>query len=510
MSSGSLGRMVAALAMALLIPVGLGSCAQPRQQSTEPGMQQFYSQKLHWAPCAGGMQCTKLLAPLDWAHPGSGSISLALVRQRATGTKQGSLLINPGGPGASGVSFITTNIDGAVDATLQEHFDIIGFDPRGVGESSPVSCYSAQQLDSYLYAIVPAEVGSNAWIDAQTASARAFAAACKKNTGPVLAHIDTVSAAHDLDLERALLGEEKLTYLGYSYGTYLGTVYAGLYPDRVGRMVLDGAEDPWVSGSTGSIDTSQEEAFEGDLRAYLKSCIAGETVAIGSEHCAFGGSVASAMKAVSALLASLNSHPIRNSDGRMLGSATLAAAVFNDLYDPSQWADLNSLFLQVQTGNAGKAFDSSDSYNDRNPDGTYSDNEFEANAAIGCLENGGDSSRAVMKADAEALLKAAPVLGIYDAYTGILCAEWPYGPVALPKIVHAAGAPPILVIGTTGDPATPYSDATALAKQLASGVLVTNHGEGHTAYGKGNHCIDSTVDSYFVSGTVPSRDPHCR
>lgn len=498
-------------AVALLVSLGVVACSTSAppfvEQPISASVQAFYTQKLHWIPCADGKQCTTLRAPLDWQHPASASISLALVRQRATGVKQGSLLMNPGGPGESGVSFIKDDINDAVDASLQEHFDIVGFDPRGVGESTPVTCYSDRQLDAYLYAIVPGKIGSTAWIDTQTAHAQAFAAACKKNTGPLLGHIDTLSAAHDL--ERALLGESKLTYLGYSYGSYLGTLYAGLYPHRVGRMVLDGAEDPWTGANNGTTDTSQEEAFEGDLRAYLAACLAGKTRAVAHDRCAFSGSVASALTAISALLTSVNAHPIRNSDGRMLGSATLAGAIFNDLYDPSQWPDLNGLFLHVQRGEPGAAFDSSDSYNNRSADGSYANNEFEANTAIQCLEGGGDSTRSSMRADAAALEKAAPVLGIYDAYSAILCAAWPYGPVAFPAVVHAAGAPPILVIGTTGDPATPYAQAVALAKQLDSGVLVTFRGEGHTAYDKGISCIDSTVDRYFISGTVPRADPLC-
>jgi pimeloyl-ACP methyl ester carboxylesterase len=510
--------LAAGLALALFVNLTLfpPAKATSTSASTSAGLARYYAQKLIWHGCGGGMQCTTLSAPLDWGDPGGDSISLALIRHPATGKKLGSLLVNPGGPGASGVDFVANSVGNAVDASVAERYDIVGFDPRGVGASSAVDCYGDAALDGYLYGISPGAIGSDGWIDAQTKTAKAFIEACKKNTGPLLAHIDTTSVARDLDLERAALGESKITYLGYSYGTYLGTIYAGLFPHRVGRMVLDGAEDPWLDNNPADtahrIDTSQEVAFESELRAYLAACLAAKPAAIGKGTCAFAGSpnVGEGMKAVARLLTTVGEHPIRNTDGRMLGSATLATAIYGDLYDPSQWSDLNALFASVQHGEAGTAFASSDSYNDRSTDGTYYDNSVEAGVAINCLEEGGNSNRSAMRRDAAALKKDAPVLGIYDAFNGITCGEWPYGPVAFPDPVTARGAAPILIVGSTGDPATPYAQAKALAHQLASGVLVTYHGDGHTAYNKGVACVDATVDAYLLAGTVPAKDPQCR
>jgi hypothetical protein len=220
--------------------------------------------------------------------------------------------------------------------------------------------------------------------------------------------------------------------------------------------------------------------------------------------------VAGSMTSIAALLTSVGTHPIANSDGRTLGSETLATAIMSDLYDPSDWADLNDLFARVKKGDASTAFESSDYYNDRYSDGGYFDNLEVASLAINCLESGSDDNRADMRKDAASLEKAAPVLGLYQAYGDILCAQWPYGPTDFPAEVHAPGAAPILVVGTTGDPATPYAEAKQLAKQLDSGHLVTYRGEGHTAYDKGISCIDHTVDAYFVDGVVPNTDPLCR
>ena len=505
-----------AAALALSLFVNLALFPPGKSSSTPAGVSRYYAQKLIWEGCGGALQCATLSAPLDWSAPAGDSISLALIRHPATGKKLGSLLVNPGGPGASGVDFIAGSVSDAVDASVEKHYDIVGFDPRGVGASTAVDCYGPAALDGYLYGISPGVIGSDRWIDAQTKAAKAFIQACKNNTGPLLAHVDTTSVARDLDLERAALGDSKINYLGYSYGTYLGTIYAGLFPDRVGRMVLDGAEDPWLDNNPAQnshrIDTSQEVAFESELRAYLGACLAGKVSAVGKGTCAFGSSttVAEGMTAVSRLLTSVGEHPIRNSDGRMLGSSTLATAIYGDLYDPSQWPDLNTLFDSVQHGDAGTAFGSSDSYNDRASGGTYNDNSVEASLAINCLEDGGNDNRSAMRRDAATLKKDAPVLGIYDAYGDITCAEWPYGPVAFPDPVTASGAAPILVVGSTGDPATPYAQAKALAHQLRSGVLVTYHGDGHTAYNKGVHCIDAAVDAYLLAGTVPNKDPQCR
>ena len=508
--------LTAGLALALFVNLTLFPPAKATSTSASSRLAHYYTQKLIWQGCGGGMQCAKLSAPLDWGDPGGDSISLALIKHPATGKKLGSLLVNPGGPGASGVDFVANSVGNAVDASVAERYDIVGFDPRGVGASSAVDCYGDAALDGYLYGISPGAIGSDGWIDAQTKVAKAFIRACEKNTGPLLAHIDTTSVARDLDLERAALGESKINYLGYSYGTYLGTIYAGLFPNRVGRMVLDGAEDPWLDNGPANtahrIDTSQEVAFEKELRAYLAACLAGKSTAIGTGTCAFASSadVDEGMNAVARLLTTVGEHPIRNTDGRMLGSATLATAIYGDLYDPSQWSNLNTLFASVQHGDAGTAFVSSDSYNDRSTDGTYHDNSVEAGLAINCLEDGGNDNRSAMRRDAAELKKDAPVLGIYDAYNGITCAEWPYGPVAFPDPVTAHGAAPILIVGSTGDPATPYAQAKGLAKQLSSGVLVTFHGDGHTAYNKGVHCIDAVVDAYLLAGTVPTKDPQCR
>lgn len=502
----------AAVAIAAVVALTLTGCVTwflpskaPATSTPAPGkvaaaLQPYYSQVLHWTECASGKQCATAKAPLDWSDPGAGQIELALIRQPAKGTKQGSLLTNPGGPGASGFDFVKDSVDYVADATLQDHFDIVGFDPRGVGRSTAVKCYDAKQMDQYLYGITPGVRGSDQWIAENTTVAKDFGEACKKNTGAPLPKVDTVSAARDLDLLRAALGDTKLNYLGYSYGTYLGAVYAGLYPGKTGRLVLDGALDP--AASNFDVTEVQAEGFESALRAYLKSCLT-------QKGCPFTGTVDDAMNTVAQLLASVEKSPIRNSDGRELGANTLVTAIITPLYDATAWSYLDKLFESVMKGSAAVAFTLADTYNNRSADGTYSDNSTEAFVAINCLDYTYNADPAVMRAQAAELAKAAPVIGPYMAYGDIGCANWPYKATGERGPIHANGSAPILVVGTTNDPATPYVWAQNLSSELQNGHLLTYKGEGHTAYNKSNSCVNNAVDHYLVKGTVPPEGTTC-
>jgi len=482
------------------LPSKASTSSTPAPEKVSAALAPFYDQILTWKSCDGGKQCATAKAPLDWKDPGKGQIELALIRQPAKGTKQGSLLTNPGGPGASGFDFVKDSVDFVADATLQDHFDIVGFDPRGVGRSTAVKCYDAKQMDQYLYGITPGERGSDQWIAENTTVAKDFGTACQKNTGAPLPEVDTVSAARDLDLLRATLGDKKLNYLGYSYGTYLGAVYAGLYPGKTGRLVLDGALDP--AASNFEVTQVQAKGFESALRAYLKSCLT-------QKDCPFNGTVDDAMNTIAQLLASVDKSPIRNSDGRELGANTLVTAIITPLYDATAWSYLDKLFESVMQGSASVAFTLADTYNDRNADGTYSDNSTEAFVAINCLDYSYDADPATMRAQAAQLAKAAPVIGPYMAYGDIGCANWPYKTSVQRGPISADGSAPILVVGTTNDPATPYVWAKNLASELQNGHLLTYKGEGHTAYNKSNSCVNGAVDDYLVHGTVPADGTTC-
>ena len=423
------------------------------------------------------------------------------------------------------MEFVQEGVDGVVDSDVAKHYDVVGFDPRGVGESAPVKCYDDTDEDKYLYGVDPATIGSTTWIANEEKKARNFARACEKSTGPVLGHIDTVSAAEDMDLIRSALGDSKINYLGYSYGTFLGTIYAGLFPQNVGKMVLDGADDPWGAdyqpvpadvpaedygvGPSDDSTVAQAIGFEDALDQYLESCQTNVSATVGILRCPFVSTLANAKHRVAGFLASADKHPLKAKDGRVLDGASLATAIDDSLYDPTDWPDLTRMFAEVEDGDPTQAFQFADDYNDRNPDGTYDDNGDLAHLAIGCLEEGPRVDIPFDQREAKELRKVAPILGIYSAYGDLGCSGWKYGPSPFPNPPSAAGTGPILVLGTTGDPATPYASAQDLAAQLDGGHLVTLNGQGHTAYNRGDLCIDTTVDAYLLHGTVPSHDPQC-
>jgi pimeloyl-ACP methyl ester carboxylesterase len=505
-------RLITTMAAAVAVTLGLTGCVpwfmpQPAPTTSTPSVEQvdaplqpFYGQVLQWTDCDDGMQCTTATAPLDWDNPASGSVDLALVRQPATGDRLGSLLLNPGGPGGSGYDFVKDSVDYATDAALQKRYDIVGFDPRGVGRSEPVACYEPAEMDQYLYGLTTAERGSDAWLQEQEASAADFAAACAEKTGALLGEVDTQSAARDLDLLRAVLGDTKLNYLGFSYGTFLGATYAELYPDKVGRLVLDGALDPATSNF--EVTSTQAQGFESALRAYLTDCLAGS-------ECPFDGTVDDAMATIGALLASVDASPITAADGRQLGANSLLTAIIYPLYQATAWSYLSDMFEGVLQGSADGALQFADAYNGRNADGTYADNSTEAFMAINCIDYSYNDDPAMMRAQAAEIEAAAPTIGKYMAFGDISCSNWPYSFAGERQEIHAAGAAPILVVGTTNDPATPYVWAQNLAGQLDSGHLVTYNGEGHTAYNKSNSCVNDAVDDYLIDGVVPTADPMC-
>lgn len=511
-----IARVMAAVALLLGAAMVLSGCTplsglidqlRPERTAPEPAVidgDDFTAQQPDWRSCGGGMECAEVFAPLDWDDPSGERITLSLVKQSAlSGTAMGTIFVNPGGPGASGVDYISESIDYAVGEALQRSYDIIGWDPRGVGGSSAVSCLDAAGMDEFLFGLGATdtlEPGSDEWIAAAAKETAGFGKACLDATGDLLAHVDTASTVRDLDMLRAVVGDEKLNYLGYSYGTYIGARYADAFPERVGRLVLDGAMDPGVSEA--EVVREQTRGFEAALRAYVTDCL-------GSGDCPVTGTVDQAMAQWGALLDRLDDRPIPASDGRMLSSGTMLTAIITPLYSQSNWSYLDDLFVTVSGGDADLAFFLADFYYSRSG-GVYEDNSTEAFMAINCLDypSAAVLDAEAMRADAAELAQIAPTIGRFQGFGDVFCANWPVRGAESREPVTAAGADPILVIGTTGDPATPYRWAVSLAEQLQSGVLVTFEGEGHTAYGQSS-CVNAVVESYFLTGAVPGTDPRC-
>lgn len=500
------------LAAAMLLVLALGGCQTAptptpnRPTATPSGADAFYGQAVSWEPCGDGLRCATVAAPIDWDSPADGSIELALVEHPATGVSQGSLLLNPGGPGGSGWDYVYGGGARSVTPAVAQVFDVVGWDPRGVGRSTPVECYTdTAETDDLLYGTFQDPYGTDGWIRELTAEEGAFAAACERNTGALLGTIDSASNARDMDMLRAVLGDKKLNYLGYSYGTYFGAVYAALFPDKVGRFVLDGAVDPLVSDFESL--KFQMAGFDSALAAYLQSCL-------DSDACPFGGTIDDALAQVGGILDGVDARGLMNADGRELDSATLGTAIALGLYSESSWPGLTLMFRALEQGDPSLVFGNADRYNSRNSDGTYSSNSFEVYVAATCLDGDFASDPASTLDRIAEIDRAAPILGKYFAYDDFAvldtaCGQWPFPRADLPTSFAAEGAPPIIVIGTTNDPATPYASSVSLAEQLSSGVLVSYEGEGHTVYNRGVACIDDVVDDYFVTGTVPAADPLC-
>ena len=473
----------------------------PLAEDVPAALKPFYGQSLVWSSCGGGFQCAEATAPLDWANPSGDTVKLAMIKKPSSGAgeKLGTLFVNPGGPGGSAYDFVQQSADYAAHPSLQASYDVIGYDPRGTGHSDAVHCLTDSERDAFLYDVTPGVRGSAEWMAAYQAAWKDFADKCAANTGPLLQFIDTDSTTRDLDMLRALVGDPKLNYLGYSYGTLLGAEYAGNFPDKVGRMVLDGAEDPSVNGF--GITIAQAAGFETALKNYLADCAT-------RSGCWFDGSADEALTRIQALLAKVEASPVRSSDGRQLGAANLLTAVFYPLYNKGNWPYLDDLFTSVEQGQADYAFQLADAYNSRNPDGTYADNLIESFNAISCADFPASTDPAVIAQQNADLIAASPTVGPYWTYSDVPCSQWVYPSTRVPAAVTAAGSEPIIVVGTTGDPATPYKWAQALAGQLQNGHLVTFQGDGHTAYNSSD-CVDAAVDAYFLQGTVPASDPNC-
>jgi pimeloyl-ACP methyl ester carboxylesterase len=496
-------RRLSALALALAVSVlgapsvGLASAgmATPQPAKSTAGRS---SPKLDWRACGDDAECARLTVPLDYENRDDGkTIKIALLRVRATDAERriGSLLVNPGGPGAPGVEF-AGSIASVLPDEIRERFDIVGFDPRGTGESSPVTC-RANLDDVFGLDYSPETPDERATLGAGLDE---LAQECEQQSGDVLPYVSSENTARDMDRIRRAVGDKKLTYVGYSYGTYIGTLYAKLFPKKVRALVLDGAIDPNLRGV--EIGLEQAMGFERSLDAFLENCSR-------NDRCRFynAGDPAGAFDR---LAGQVDARPLPANDGRVLGGGEFDLGVAQALYaGRAGYPQLQQALAAAQRGDGDRLLDLSDQYTGRRRDGTY-DSSQPAFWAIGCLDGpliGGPDAFLAAEPQFRA---AAPRVGVALLNAGLICAYWEVPPVASLAPFQIDNVPPILVIGTTNDPATPLKWSEGLASEISGASLLVVEGSQHTAFVTAfNSCVDDAVVKYLVDLEPPPNGTRC-
>ena len=446
----------------------------------------YYAQELQWKSCYENYQCTDLLVPIDYTELKTGTFNISILKYPTTGAKKlGSLIVNPGGPGGSGVDYAYA-AEYLFNSTILGAYDIVGFDPRGVGRSEPILCLSDKELDAnYASDSKP----DNEQEFAQTLiESKKFIQQCQEKNKH-LTSFSTANAARDMDILRQSVGDKQLNYMGKSYGTFLGTLYAQFFPDKVGRMVLDGAVDPTISNFQQAL--TQAIGFDKAFAAFVTDCSK-------RSDCPLSKDKTAAIDEMKKILSPLEKKP-----NKRLSESLALLGTASALYDSATgWPKLRAAIRAVKQGKAGKLLELADDYTGRTEDGNYTTNELDSGAIIDCLDFADNRSVAQMKVDAKVFAKQAPLFGPYLAYGGLVCQyfETPKATEVLP----IKSANPIVIIGTTGDPATPYAWAQGLNKILTKSVLISLTGDGHTGQGQGNECVDGQVDDFYLLSAVPS------
>ncbi len=507
-ATGSHARL--AIAALLAIALVASACGAPVTESPSPTATFVPSGTINWQACpatdpvTGGnpeLLCATITVPRDYLTPEGPTIDIAVALLPAADQahKVGPLLLNFGGPGASGINILAESGRGVVPAEIGNRFDLVSWDPRGVNRSAPVNCLSDSEMDNWAATPgIPDRPGAADWTSALS-DAKWFAEKCKAGTGEMLAYIGTTASARDMESIRVGLGVATLDYLGFSYGTALGAVYATLFPTSTGHMILDGAVD--MAPTDESEYGEQGVSLQGALNRLFAWCDA-------DSACPFGGG--KSRTAFDALMNRLDDHPIVLKDGRSLNSTLASTGVIMTLYNRDYWDYAVQGLAGASKGDGYLLALLADAYNDRAEDGTYKSNIMEAFPAISCIDSPTTPSIARYKAIYEKFVSKAPDFAAGQASGGLLCGVWPYTSAdPLPAVVNGAGAAPILVVGTTGDPATPYAWAQRMAALLESGHLLTYVGEGHTSVGGKSACIDDAAISFLVSGTLPPENTRC-
>jgi pimeloyl-ACP methyl ester carboxylesterase len=468
----------------------------------------YENQKLDWSTCYEDFECTDLRVPIDYADLTIGTFKIAVLRYKAQVQEKriGSLIVNPGGPGGSGVDY-AYNAEYVFDPDVLDRYDIVGFDPRGVNRSVPIKCLSNSETDeSYASDAKP---DTEAELEKALADSQDFINKCEEKN-EYLNHFSTAEAARDMDILRAALGDKKINYFGKSYGTYLGTLYAQFFPEKVGRMVLDGAVDPNISILEQNI--SQAKGFDEALNAFLADCA-------NQDDCPLPANPQEATAEIITIFTKSAVNPLPRktkveNDDRVATESLIVLGAASSLYDDVDgWPKLRTAFLEAQRGFGDTFLDLADQYTGRSSDGTYDANELDSGAIIDCLDWPDTRSIEKTKSDAKRFSDVAPIFGPYLAYTNISCKY--LTPPEKDKFTRTTNkitsikTAPIIVIGTTRDPATPYDWAVGLHKIFKTSKLISLDADGHTGQGRGSACVDDAVDAYLLKGKTPKKNLTC-
>lgn len=483
-----------ATGLATVFTLVAGACSGPAPTTTKASPTPYSTpSSIAWKACGGVLQCGTVTVPVDYSNLVGDTIEIALIRKPATDAPHriGSVLINPGGPGGSGIDYLRRAT--SLLESLNKRLDLVSFDPRGVGQSAPIRCISNSQADS-MSAIDPV-VDDPHEKQALIQADRDYARACRQRAGKILPFVDTASAAKDMDVIRSALGDAKLTYLGFSYGTFLGETYAHLFPTHVRALALDAVVDPAESLTDRLLQRSIE--IEANLQRFFAFCNAGS--------CQFGASGDPAAK-LSALMQRLDSQPLVVGKRGLTRSLAMIAVEYSLAY-PQSWNDLQAALSAADDGNGQLLLALADAVDGRLADGSYT-NTADASVAINCIDQPVPFDIASYDQLGPALVKVSPLFGPVFQYAGLACSYWPMKPKRTIGPLSADGAPPILLVAATEDTFQSYSHAQAVNQQLAGSVLLTRNGYGHPSYDKSD-CVRLAVNLYLTVLAMPAVGTVC-
>ncbi len=509
-------KVLAVGSVSALLLTACGNAQTPEAEKTfeapEPQLQAFYDQRVEWRSCGNNEDvlrvtedrtktrnyaCATVRVPLDYADSTGPTIDLEMVKY-SQDRDNTPLVYNPGGPGGSAISSLPSMVDWIFSEDLLDEFGIVAVDPRGVGLSAPVECMTPEEIDE------ARAFSSEVTLESVREESAKLGEQCLAKSPEMTQHSDSMSAARDLDIVRAAMGMDTLDYFGFSYGTFLGALYADTFPENVGRFVLDGAMDP--AASVDEVSELQAKGFEDAAENWLEPAVASGSVPL-------TGDVSAAKVQLREWLNSLEGRPLPTSDpDRPLTRSLATSAIVSLLYDPESYGLASAAVSQAMTQQDGSMLlQIADLYADRQPDGTYLTNTFDAFNVVNSLDYTEDGSEDEWVERSDLLRSELPLMGSDFGFASAMIEAWPVDSKDNRKPVEAAGAPPILVVGVTHDPATPYVWAEALADQLESGHLLTVEGWKHCGYARSSgDCVVDAVDTFLIDGELPEGGLSCQ